>query len=353
MSDFYIYDTNRDRIGILSDYISVQWLEHYAAAGEVKIEAPYSLENLEMLQIGHRVYCTDQITSAVICQVGIGYTENGEIITVRANITSHLLDDRIVMRTVSAGLAESAMYSLYTDNRRGLEIEVGEEKGYKERADADVTWTSVLSALEKFAGLSGLGFRVEFNPASGTETLVVYKGVNRGDENSENYIGYFGLDVLNMANVDVVSGDIDFKNVAIVAGEGEGVDRVVRTVQIGTFPESKRRELYVDARDLQKNYYSGGQQKTYTDEEYAALLDKRGKDKLAEHLKTLNLSCELLQMNTLYGSDYYLGDVIRIALPEYGLAAKARVSSVTRTYEADENKVVATLDELEIDGGAS
>lgn len=364
MSNFFIYNTAHERIGMLQHYDAVQWLENYQSPGEVKIDAQATQANFAMLIEGNRIYNTDTNTVARICHVDFVQTESEELITVRADITSELLSDRVVMATMQATVVETAMYAVYSGNRRGLPLAVGSAEGYTERTDTEITWGDVLSAEKKLAEVSGLGFKVLFDPQTGAETFKVFKGIDRSDDRSSNYVGYFGADVGNLQNVSVTSGTTDYKNVAVVAGAGEGNAREVRIVSLGTVSGENRRELYVDARDLQREYQvatptgeydSQGnpvysyETRTYTDAEYYALLDARGREKLAEHLRTFSITCDIVQNNIKYGKDYNLGDRMPIKLPEYGIYASARISSVTMVYEREGNKTVAILSDFELE----
>ena len=364
MSNFYIYNANRERIGILQHDDAVQWLENYQSPGEVKIDAQATQANYAMLIEGNRIYNTETNTVARICHVDLVQTDAEELITVRADITSELLSDRVLMATENAALVEPAMYDIYSKNRRDLPIAVGSAEGFTERTDMELTWGSVLDAEKKLAEASGLGFTVLFDPETGTELFKVYKGVDRSDEQNPGYVGYFGTDVGNIQDVSVTSGTTDYKNVAVVAGAGEGAAREVRIVSIGNVSGENRRELYVDARDLQREYQVATptgeydakgnpiyryETRTYTDAEYYAILDTRGREKLAECLRTFSITCTIVQNNILYGSDYFLGDRMPIKLPEYGIYASARISSVTMVYERDGNKIIALLSEFELE----
>ena len=64
MSNFYLFDADRVRIGELQNYDSVQWLENYQSSGEVKITARATSDNLAMLIEGNRVYNMDSDTVA-------------------------------------------------------------------------------------------------------------------------------------------------------------------------------------------------------------------------------------------------------------------------------------------------
>lgn len=361
MSSFYIYNPEKERIGILQNETSVQWLENYQSPGEVRIEARATQDNIELLIDGNRIYNTDSDSVAKICHIDITQTETEESITARAVITSALLDDRVVMATEAIKNIELSMYSIYEKNRRGLPLEAATPKGYQEHIDSEITWGSVLESETKIAEISGFGFKVTFNPETGIETFEVYKGTDRTDDTSDEYIGYFGTDTGNLQNVSVISGSTSYKNVAVVAGAGDGADRIVKIVSLGTVSGEKRKELYVDARDLQREYQEAiptgeydeegnpryrYETRQYGDEEYLSILESRGLEKLSECLKDFSITCDIVQTNMYYGQDYFLGDRMPIKLPEYGIYTSARISSVTMIYETEGNRIVATLDDF-------
>lgn len=360
---FFIYNSARERIGVLQHQDSVQWYENYSSPGEVKVVARATPQNKEMLVDGNRLYNSGSDTSARICHTTIDETETGTFITARAKITSILLADRVVMATENITNYEAGMYSVYSKNRRALPIGIAAAEGYPDSSQTEITWNSVLEAEEKLAEASGLGFKVLFDPLSGTETFKVYKGVDRSKDTSPDYVGYFGTDVGNIQNVSIESGSTDFKNVAIVAGEGEGSARTVRTVALGNVTGENRRELYVDARDIQREYqqatFAGYDEKgqpiytyetkTYTNAQYNALLDARGREKLAEHLKDFSITCDIVQNNIEFGTDYLLGDRMPVNLKDYGIKASAALSSANRIYEKEGKKVVALLNQFELE----
>lgn len=144
--------------------------------------------------------------------------------------------------------------SLYIKNRRNLPIEVANPVGYEDTLNTEVTWNSVLDALLTLAESSGLGFSVTFNPEIAVETLYVYKGTDRSLDTSSDYVGCFSTSMGNVYDIELATGVTDFKNVAVVAGEGEGSLRAVKIVSLGTVTGENRREMYVDARDLQREY---------------------------------------------------------------------------------------------------
>jgi len=91
---------------------------------------------------------------------------------------------------------------------------------------------------------------------------------------------------------------LDTKNVAIVAGQGEAEERMIEIVGSGS--GINRRELFIDARDLEE----------------AEALKQRGNERLEELKETTVLEFETLPYSTFrYLQDYDIGDIVTIAYP--------------------------------------
>ena len=134
-------------------------------------------------------------------------------------------------------------------------------------------------------------------------------------------------------NVKTFSYDLDssdYRNFAYIAGEGEGSDRTVTSVDIRESATEERRELYVDARDLQQTTTS----RTYTDAEYESLLQQRGRQKLAEYNQRQKVESDVdPDANLVYGVDFDLGDICTVMKSSIGIAVDTRITEIRETIE--------------------
>ena len=345
MSDIYVYDEDFVTLGIVEDVISLQWLSEYAGEGEIKLIAYATDKNLDLLKKGYRLYTPEHVEAAYIYEIEIN--DNGRLpdITVRAKSSVARWKDRVVMATENITNVEAAMLGLTAKHRRGLSGITAVAKGYTESLDMQITWNSVLEAEEELAGLSGLGFREAFDPDTGEEKFEVYKGTDR--TSGEGYVGYFSEGV-NVESSKITDSSAEYKNVAVVGGQGEGMDRKVIIVSDSAYEAEERRELWVDAKDLSQTYqiatatgetdsdgnprydYTEG---TYSDAEYTEMLRARGFEKLSEVPPELSIEINVNQDLMQYGRDYHLGDVMPYK-SKYGYDAKMRVTAVKITEES-------------------
>src|SRR5699024_553894 len=99
-----------------------------------------------------------------------------------------------------------------------------------------------------------------------------------------------------------VESELDYKNFAVVAGQGEGADR--RIVTVGDAVGKDRRVLFVDARDVEEETDEEDPQPIPV-HEIAERLRNRGKQKLAEYEQEIYLEGQTLTKSRLiYEKDY-------------------------------------------------
>ena len=92
----------------------------------------------------------------------------------------------------------------------------------------------------------------------------------------------------------------------------------------------QRRELYIDARDLQSD---SDPDNPLTPEEYAAVLTARGREKLAEHrlVKSFSTVVRTLNPTYKYKEDFFLGDTITVIDDRLGVSVDAVVCGVEQS----------------------
>ena len=103
-------------------------------------------------------------------------------------------------------------------------------------------------------------------------------------------------------------------------GAGEGSARA--TVWVGDVDStgSDRREMYIDARDIQPDEDSG---ETTTSQSYLQKLADRGGEKLLAQLRIGSIEFDVDDDDTLA-----VGDVLRVSLPQLGYTAMVRVADI-------------------------
>ena len=106
---------------------------------------------------------------------------------------------------------------------------------------------------------------------------------------------------------------------ALVQGAGEGDERATVWVGDVNATGSDRRELYIDARDIQPDEDN---KETTTSQTYLQKLADRGGEKLLAQLRTGSIEFDV-DDDTLQ-----VGDVLSTSLPQLGYTAMVRVADI-------------------------
>ena len=141
----------------------------------------------------------------------------------------------------------------------------------------------------------------------------LFHGTDRtaAQDDNNRFVLSYSADTLQSSTLQVASA---IPNVALVAGQGEGIERAIAYVGSGT--GLSREEVYIDARDLKD----------------ANTLPERGRQKLAEYGDGIVFDITLApQMVNQYRRSFDLGDIGTIHAA--GFSANCVLSEVTEIYE--------------------
>lgn len=144
----------------------------------------------------------------------------------------------------------------------------------------------------------------------------------------------FSSDTDDIVSSDYVYNESTHCNSVLIAGAGEGVDRVKKQIISGS--GLSRMELYVDARDLQPKDEEGI---AISDANYEKILLNRGTEKLAEVPIIETMSTDIttdIENQFKLGEDFLLGD--KITVNDKDIEAKQNVQFTEFIYTFDGNK---------------
>lgn len=177
-------------------------------------------------------------------------------------------------------------------------------------------YTNQLDELAKASAATGFGFLLWLN--LGTKKLVfdVGVGVDRTASQNTNPRAIFAKKFGSVKSLERKDAITNYRNLAIVAGQGQGTARTVITAtQEGATPTGlARRELFVDARDLA-----------------SADLPARAAAKLAEKSQTSFLSGTALSESSLVlDRDYTLGDLVTVS--GFDISEDVRLTGIRESW---------------------
>ena len=162
-----------------------------------------------------------------------------------------------------------------------------------------------------------LGFRIVLD-GKGSKKKLLFECFRPTFDPNRRYSPRWG----NLLNAGWSFADTDYANIALVQGAGEGDERATVWVGDVNATGSDRREMYVDARDVQPE-----DGETSTSQSYLAKLADRGGEKLLAQLRTGSIEFDV-DDDTLQ-----VGDVLSASLPQLGYTAMVRVADIITQSE--------------------
>jgi hypothetical protein len=333
----YKYDNGvLSQLGIVDDFLSFSFSRSYSNIGEWTLVLDGNSLNAQRIKGTQIISVADGVAGLVYkCEENVA--ETGEYSVVYTGVElKGIASQRIVMPP--AGLAyqsyvnkspEYVIAQLITQQiltpSTGDRAINGSLAAYIEGAESisfNGRFDNVAEAIQTIANTYNVGWYADVQ--DGTIVWHIYRGVDRRKSQSDNsrMIISYGLDSFgdsSFANINLLP------NVALVAGQGEGVDRAVTLTGSGI--ALTRSEVDIDARDI----------------EDSAQLPMRGKEKLAEYGDALTYEATFSQQFiNLYRNPFDLGDIGTIE--DNRLAAGEvdfRLTEITEVYEGDKLRLDA------------
>lgn len=178
-------------------------------------------------------------------------------------------------------------------------------------------------------------------------TLMLSSGTDRRVKNKEgNEAIIFSQSLSNISRTAYTKDSESYRNIAYVAGEGEGTDRkwyelkINQENSIGEQIGWNRFELWIDARDLQSEDSDGNK---LTQEQYETNIKNRANEKAKENDVSNSYESTVTVRNLEYRKDFDKGDLVTIKDDELGVIIDAQIIAVTVTEQDSKTIVDVTL----------
>lgn len=384
MEEFYLLDNELNKKYIIDTYSSAIWAKRYNDIGDCELVISASIENFRKIKECKCIARNDDDMVCKIKKVELQTDEeNGDQLILIGNDITDILNQRIVIKQTNFnGLVEDYIRTLINDSiikptnadRKIKNFALANKKGFSETIREQVTYDNVGEKIQKLCKQYGWGYKVTVN--NGNFVFALYKG-----NDISQYIT-FSHNYDNISTTDYSKDDSNIKNVALVAGEGEGVAR--KTVTIGNGIGIDRHELYVDARNISSEIdydelitnYPNGIEKvinnviyyqvngtniaTLTKNDageitnvqlcnniYMENLKNTGYEKMSTYTSITSFSGEIIVgMSYKYKEDYNLGDIVNI-VNEYGISINVRISEIIENQDDNGYTMEPTFENIE------
>lgn len=298
-------------------YINLQWTRRYYEAGEFSVQILYS----EFVPEAKYVYCPERREIGIIQKTEYSQDGNKKIVQLTGYFIEILLKDKIIYPTFyGSGNVETAVRNCFTNYKEDLNIYLGKVIGMQD----ELVWQSTGQELNnKFYELLKnyeTSYICTYDYVENKIFFELYKGLDRTQSQDENNFVIFSTFFNNIRIAKSIENNSNYKNYAIVAGQGEGSNRIYTNVDISN--GEYKRKLFVDARDLQYD----PEEQTY--ESYIDSLVQRGKEKLLDHVIINSINIDVSPCPFEYLKDFDLGDKATIIIDDLNINIDLRIIEV-------------------------
>lgn len=352
--DIYVLNGLNGVSDVISTYQSVIWNVQYFDVCDFQLVVNASEENLNALQVGAYLVRAEDISNDTYKNVMVieNYQldfdpEKGWMLTVTGRGLKSIVGRRVVWNQSNlTSYAEVAIRSIITDNiinpsdtnRKIDNFILDTINNFTETIEMQLYGENICDWLVEICTTYNYGWDVYIS--SGKYVFKLYKGTDRTYNQNVVAPVVFSPEFDNLLSSSYKYNKTDYKNAALVLGEGEGTDK--RRTSVGTVTGLERFETCIDGSSVSSNG------EIITLETYLQMLQEYGQSQLDQTAFTQKFSGDIDPAGLyVINQDYFLGDIVQIE-NEKGIKATPRIIEII--YAEDENgtSVVPTFSEWEV-----
>lgn len=348
--ELLVLDQSFVSIALVDHFTSLIWTDRYQEYGDFELTMPMNSSLLTYIKKGNYLWLKDSEHAMIIDRLEIDTdVDSGARLIVSGKSLESILNRRIVWnQTRLRGKIDPGIKRLMddafikpTDEQRKVEnfvYQLSEDEAINDIViDKQYSGVEIYEVVVELVKFYGLGFKMVLNN-NNQFVFSLYKGKDRTYAQFKNPYVIFSPNFDNIISSEYFETNENEKNIALVAGEDKNLGNGRQTLVIGEVKGLERRELYVDARDIQSEVYDDeGNESQIPEYEYLALLRARGLENMLEYKSEIAFTGEAETSRSFkYGRDFFMGDIVQVE-DGYGHEHKARI--IELIFSQDESGV--------------
>lgn len=353
-----IIDDEFNLLGEVDRYSSAQIGISWSDIGVLELRINRYLKNANKLVKGNIIFPYNRLDQAyIIRHREIELDENGkqtENWTIKALSLKTFTSQRLIcpatgkthesvkgnVETVMRHFVNTQMINPSDPARIFPRLVLGTNKNRGPVIEENSRYDALNEKLKELSELHGLGWNIELDLKNKRFVFTVQEGKNLVANQTGLPQAIFSSEFGTIESLDYTESDLDYKNFAVVAGQGEGVERTI--ISIGDATGADRYEMFVDARDVSEEDEEG---EPLPVEKVVADLNKRGNEKLSEHAQEVFFGGQILTTSRLVlDRDYSVGDMVTVRDKGWGVTMDTRITAVKIIYEYGKRKIEVVFD---------
>lgn len=325
--DIYLLNNDFEAIKIVDDFSSLIWRRKYHEVGDFELHCTHEL--FSDLAEAKYVYRPDRTEIGIIENYGLDYPDA----FCKGRFLERVLYDVIIYPSAkySNQTQELIARDLVAKFMPSVHLTIVNNPEIGEKITTQVTGDNLMEYLYELLAAVEASFSVTFDWQTKGLSFRVWQGVDRRSS------AIFSAEWDNLSAFRYEYSDKDYRNYAIVAGEGEDTKR--QFVEVDQSNGEHRRDLFIDARDMQ-------QEEDESKEAYKERLIQRGKKKLAEYTIVEKCDAEIdTESSLVYLTDFDLGDLCTVTETAHNITCEKRITVCEEVYENGTFSLLITLGE--------
>lgn len=370
--DIRVFDKELNALGVIDEMASFIWTARYFKVGEVKMLAPVTSTNRELLVVGNVIAKHDSYIdytdddgnvwrrAAEITYIHYTKDENGqEQIEARGYMLSRWLNQRVITPQIQmTGTQQEKVNAIVLKNVGASAAEARQFPRFEMLPQEDLGGSSANYSNDALKQLgdevrdicqSGkIGYDILINERTKTFGFYLYAGHDYTADSDEPCI--FSREFDNILEQDYEDSIEDIKNCAYVRGataDGETSAEVVVVDQSEGATGFSLYEALIDATDISREAEdSSGELQPIPAATYTKMLTARGETALDDLIENYTFSSSInIKSNLRYKEDFDLGDRVTCVEKTWGITIDSRITEITQTFEKGKELIEATFGE--------
>lgn len=342
----------------IDNYTSAIIERDWYGIGSLELEINKNIPGADLLQRGNILFLGANLDEAfIIRHREIRLDEEGrasEVWKIEAPSLKSILSQRLTVPPSGTGYdrltatAETVMKHYVANNvtdpediaRRVDLVEIATDQSRGPSLEWRSRYKNLADEMASIGFVTGIGWNISLDIQNEKWVFDAKEGKDLTASQSENPPVIISPQFDSVKELEYLETELDFKNYAYVAGQGEGADR--RVIPEGSSSTGlERYELFVDARDVTEE---DDDQNPRPEQDVIDELKARGQRNLREHEQERYFNGQLLMKSPFeYQVDYDLGDIVTLQNKEWGVTMDARITIIREVYDADGMNIEAVF----------
>jgi hypothetical protein len=319
LMDVFVTMPDGDPLGIIDDYVSIDWKVRYTRHGSFNMTMPERPRLIEMARKNNLVvlegewYRIDQVEGKDDNTFVVsGMTPFPDRLILPPAADSHDKQLNVPAETAMKHYIENNVGASASAERQVSDFTYMPDQGRGGSIRNHARFHDLMETIEKIGADGGLGWMVYHE--NGEFIFDVFEADDRTDE------VFFDVEFDSIEGQKFLSTLLGIKTFGYVAGQGEGVERAIREVYVADAePEGwERREAFIDARDIED------------DDE----LVPRGESKIRETAEEDVFEVDINVFGSFqYNRDWFLGDTVTLRSRLWEIARPASIVGIVNEID--------------------